>query len=56
MGIELKAQGLFRPGLPPGGTSTETRMPKPLALEIQTRLIFIERVVQVGGMNGARGS
>jgi hypothetical protein len=46
--IELKAQGLFRPGLPPGGTSAESRMPKPLALEIQTRLIFIERVVQVG--------
>jgi hypothetical protein len=47
--IELKAQGLFRPGLPPAGKSTETRMPKPLALEIQTRLIFIERVIQVGG-------
>jgi hypothetical protein len=49
VGIELKAQGLFRPGLPPSGTSSETRMPKPLALEIQTRLVFIERVIQVGG-------
>ena len=37
--------GLFRPGLPPGGTSAETRMPKPLALEIQTRLVFNERIV-----------
>ena len=27
---ELKAKGLYRPGLPPGGASGEARMPKPL--------------------------
>ena len=46
--IELKAQGLFQPGLPPGGTSAELRMPKPLELEIQTRLVFSERIVEAG--------
>ena len=45
--IELKAQGLFRPGLPPGAASSELRMPKPLELDIQTRLIFGERIVEV---------
>jgi hypothetical protein len=44
--IELKAQGLFRPGLPPGEARSEARMPKPLSLEVQTRLIFHERLVQ----------
>jgi hypothetical protein len=43
--IELKAQGLFRPGLPPSGAAAGTRMPKPLGLEIQTRLVFNERIV-----------
>ena len=52
--IELKAQGLFRPGLPPGGASAEARMPKPLALEIQTRLIFNERIVEVRRDDRAR--
>jgi hypothetical protein len=46
--IELKAQGLFRPGLPPAGASAEAKMPKPLALEIQTRLVFDERIVVPG--------
>jgi hypothetical protein len=46
--IELKAQGLFRPGLPPDGASAEAKMPKPLGLEIQTRLVFHERLVAVG--------
>jgi hypothetical protein len=46
--IELKAHGLFRPGLPPRGGSGETRMPKPLDLDIQTRLVFAERIVRGG--------
>ncbi len=46
--IELKAQGLFRPGMPPGGGPGEVRMPKPLSLDIQTRLIFVERIVGAG--------
>jgi hypothetical protein len=45
--IELKAQGLFRPGLPPGAGTTGARLPKPLALEIQTRLVFVERLVEL---------
>jgi hypothetical protein len=44
--IELKAQGLFRPGMPPGGASADARMPKPLSLEVQTRLVFHERLVR----------
>src|SRR5689334_15356489 len=45
--IELKAQGLFRPGLPPGKVATGARMPQPLALDVQTRLIFSERVLEL---------
>ena len=43
--IELKAEGLFRPGLPAGSTGVEVRMPKPLALDVKTRLVFIERLI-----------
>src|SRR4051794_32064895 len=43
--IELKAEGLFRPGLPAGSTGVEVRMPKPLALDVKTRLVFIERLL-----------
>jgi hypothetical protein len=52
---ELKAKGLYRPGLPPSGASGESRMPKPLTVEIDTRFIFHERIVEsVGeGMAGA---
>ena len=52
---ELKAKGLYRPGLPPGGTSGEARMPKPLTVEIDTRFIFDERIVESAatGMVGA---
>jgi hypothetical protein len=52
---ELKAKGLYRPGLPPGGTSGEARMPKPLTVEIDTRFIFDERIVEsaAAGMVGA---
>jgi hypothetical protein len=46
--IELKAQGLYRPGLPPGDQSGEVRMPKPLTVQIETRFVFHERLVQVG--------
>jgi hypothetical protein len=52
--IELKAQGLFRPGLPPGDGATEPRRPKPLSLEIQTRLVFIERLVPDRQNHGPR--
>jgi hypothetical protein len=47
--IDLKAEGWFRPGLPPGKASAEVRLPKPLALNVQTRLVFSERVVEIGG-------
>jgi len=43
--IELKADGLFRPGLPPEAMKDEARMPKPLEIDIQTRLIFRERLL-----------
>jgi hypothetical protein len=43
--IELKAQGLYRPGLPPEKVSGESRLPKPRSLDVQTRLIFSERVL-----------
>ncbi len=52
--IELKAQGLFRPGLPPGGASANARMPKPLSLEVQTRLVFHERLVRSAQVDPAR--
>src|SRR5262245_303653 len=45
--IELKAQGLFRPGLPPGAVAAEATMPKPLALDVQTRLVYSERVLEL---------
>ena len=50
---ELKAKGLYRPGLPPGDTSGEARMPKPLAVEIETRFIFHERIAAIGGTRTA---
>jgi hypothetical protein len=43
--IELKAEGLFRPGIPAGSTGAEVRMPKPLALDVKTRLVFLERLI-----------
>jgi hypothetical protein len=45
--VELKAQGLLRPGLPPGTASAEARLPKPRSLDVQTRLVFSERVVDL---------
>lgn len=46
--VELKARGLFRPGLPPGIGGQAAKMPKPLSLEVETRLVFSERAVLVG--------
>ncbi len=46
--IELKAEGLYRPGLPPGGAATAAQMPKPRSIQIQTRLVFDERMVEAG--------
>ncbi len=47
--IELKAQGLFRPALPPDKMGPEAKMPKPVSLDVQTRLIFNERVIALAG-------
>jgi len=43
--IELKAEGLFRPGLSSGALTAEANMPKPLALDVKTRLVFAERML-----------
>jgi hypothetical protein len=51
--IELKAEGLFRPGLPPDAVKDEARMPKPLSLDVKTRLVFHERVFPEGTRPGA---
>jgi hypothetical protein len=45
--VELKAQGLLRAGLPPGNNSAEARLPKPQSLDVETRLVFSERVVDL---------
>ena len=54
--IELKAEGLFRPGLPPSALADEARLPKPLALEVKTRLAFNERIVKSAPPGGAAAS
>jgi hypothetical protein len=56
--IELKAEGLFRPGLPPDALTEEAKLPKPLALDVKTRLVFHERIVGPGepARQAARGS
>ncbi|MGC8644261.1 MAG: hypothetical protein ACP5XB_30745, partial [Isosphaeraceae bacterium] len=51
--IELKAEGLFRPGLPPDALTAEAKMPKPLALNIQSRLLYAERLLQPEQAGGA---
>jgi hypothetical protein len=51
--VELKAEGLFRPALPHGVTS-EAKMPRPLAIDVKTRLVFLERLLEIG--YDARGS
>ena len=52
--VELKAQGLLRPGLPPGKVAAEARLPKPRSLDVQTRLVFSERVVDLDEGSGDR--
>jgi hypothetical protein len=52
--IETKAKGLYRPGLPPGNATREARMPKPLAVEIESRFVFDERIVEIEGSGVAR--
>ena len=52
---ELKAKGLYRPGLPPGDASADGKMPKPLQVEIETRFVFNERLVAVN-LDGTPGS
>jgi len=54
--IELKAEGLFRPGLPPGALTAEAKLPKPLELEIQTRIVFSERLLGLEAGSGAAGA
>jgi hypothetical protein len=45
--IELKAHGLFRPGPEASSVKDGAKMPKPLAIEVETRLIFYERVLDL---------
>ena len=40
--VELKAEGTFKPATPPGGIE-----PRPLALKVETRVEFDDRVVEV---------
>src|SRR5262245_44970335 len=44
--VTLKAEGLYRPG-PPPGAATKAAPPKPLTLKVETRVEFHERVVKV---------
>src|SRR5271155_5906778 len=44
---EMKAKGLYRPGLPPGDGTSEAKMPKPLSIEIETRYVFNERLLEI---------
>jgi hypothetical protein len=46
--IEVHAQGLYRPALAPEPVTSEATMPKPLALDVKTRLIFVERPLKSG--------
>ncbi|MFO0889099.1 MAG: hypothetical protein U0790_08115 [Isosphaeraceae bacterium] len=55
MRIELKADGLFRPSLAPQEVAPEAKLPKPLLLEVKTRLIFAERLLATGPMAGDQG-
>jgi hypothetical protein len=43
--VALKAEGIFRPSTPPGVVKPDP--PKPLALKVETRLDFGERLVRV---------
>ncbi len=61
--IEMKAEGLFQQELPPDQVQEGAKLPKPLDLDVKSRLIFTERVVEVepapsqkGGRGRARRS
>jgi hypothetical protein len=45
--IELKAKGLFRPGPEANAVKDGAKMPKPLSIEVQTRLVFYEHVLDL---------
>ena len=45
--VALKAEGLYRPSPPPGTAKAD--LPKPLALKVETRLEFAERLWKSGG-------
>jgi hypothetical protein len=53
--IEMKAKGLVRPGLSPDKLTADARMPKPLSLDVETRLAFHERVLELVEDAGATG-
>jgi hypothetical protein len=53
--IELKAEGLFRPGMSAGALQDEATMPKPLALDVKTRLVFTERLLASKSASGDPG-
>ncbi|MDG3007070.1 hypothetical protein [Paludisphaera mucosa] len=44
--IELKASGLYRPSLPPDAMTPDAKMPKPLDVDIQTRIVYRERLLK----------
>lgn len=52
--IELKASGLYRPPLPPDAMTPEAKMPKPLDVEIDTRIIYRERRLAGPGRRSVR--
>ena len=45
--VSLKAEGLFRPNVPPGAPAG-SKPPKPLALKVERRIDFVERVLKTG--------
>jgi len=49
--VGLKAEGLYLPGVAPGTPRSET--PKPLALRVELRLDYLERVLEVGAAGAA---
>jgi hypothetical protein len=49
--VELKAEGLYRPNADPG--KTDAKPSKALALKVQTRLTFVQKVLAVGPDGGA---
>ncbi|MEO6810887.1 MAG: hypothetical protein ABI353_17360 [Isosphaeraceae bacterium] len=49
--VELKAEGLYRPNATPG--KADAKPSKALALKVQTRLTFVQKVLAVGADGGA---